>query len=114
MNAKMKRVDVASSGLPDHVQDLFWDYDSEAIDWDDDRELVIRRVLTDGNWDAITWLRDRLGDERLRGWMLEHEGRGLSPRQLRFWEVVLELPSGQVDAWIAGRRHAVWDGRART
>lgn len=108
----MKRPDVASSRLPDQVQKLFWDYDPEAIDWHDDREFIIRRVLSEGNWDAVTWLRDRLGDDRLRGWIVEHEGRGLSPRQLRFWEVVLKLPAGQVDAWIAGQ--SIWDGRART
>lgn len=113
-NKTMKRPDVPSSRLPDHVQELFWDYDSEAIDWDDDRELIIRRVVAEGNWDAIKWLRDRLGDDSLRSWIVKHEGRGLSPRQLRFWEIVLELPSGQVDAWIAGRQHAIWDGRART
>ena len=39
---------------PPSVQSLFWDYEADALDWPADRDLIVRRVLSDGTWDAIT------------------------------------------------------------
>lgn len=97
--------------LPGCVQSLFWEYDATALTWEADRDLIIRRVLTAGNWDAVTWLRDRLGDAGLRTWIERHRGGGLSPRQLRFWELVLDLSPGDVTAWIETARTSAWEAR---
>lgn len=99
----------SSSKLPIILRGLFWDYDFEVLTWEDDRELIISRVLTSGTWDAITWLRARAGDRALREWIERRHGRGLSPRQLRFWELILGLPHRRVNAWLAERQ--VWDQR---
>ena len=32
--------------------------------------------------------------------MIAHKGRGLTPRQLRFWGLVYDLPVRQVNSWI--------------
>ena len=43
----------------------------------------------------------KFSDDELRQWIVQHEGRGLSSRQLRFWEVVLDLPHDRVNGgWI--------------
>jgi uncharacterized protein DUF6922 len=47
--------------LPALLQPFFWDYDFKTLTWDDDRDLIIARVLASGTWEAITWLRTRLG-----------------------------------------------------
>ena len=96
---------------PPSVQSLFWDYEADALDWPADRNLIVRRVLSDGTWDAITWLRDRMGDAALRRWIETRSGDALSPRQLRFWELVLDLPSDRVDEWVDARRTSVWANR---
>ncbi len=98
--------------LPEPVQALFWEYDVDALSWKADRDLIIHRVLTEGDWEAVTWLRARLGDEALRVWIVEREGGALSPRQLRFWQLVLNLPAARVDAWIKTRQSSVWEERA--
>jgi len=103
----------AREDLPATVRDLFWDVDSRALRWDRDRDLILGRVLAAGPWDTVLWLRQRLGDEALRDWILRHRGRGLSPRQLRFWQLILDLPSRQVDQWLRGPERAVWDHRVR-
>ena len=97
--------------LPGRVRSLFWEYDADALSWDADRDLIIRRVLAAGDWGAVTWLRSRLGDEALRAWIRGHRGGGLSPRQLRFWQLVLDLPSEEVDGWVEAARTSVWEGR---
>jgi hypothetical protein len=90
---------------------LFWDYDFGDLSWEKDRDLITARVLTSGTWEAVTWLRSRLGDQALREWIGRHQGRGLSPQQLRFWELILGLPHRQVNAWLAAEGRQIWDKR---
>ena len=94
MNPQTKQP-ARSSTLPATLRPLFWDYDFAALNWENDRNLIMARVLTAGSWDAVTWLRSRVGDQALREWIERHQGRGLSPQQLRFWELILGLPHRQ-------------------
>jgi predicted transcriptional regulator len=97
--------------LPKHLRPLFWDHPFDRLSWITDRDLIIRRTLTDGSWQAITWLRQKTGDEALRQWLIAHKGRGLSPRQLHFWSLALALTERQVDAWIPGKASDSWVNR---
>jgi DNA-binding transcriptional ArsR family regulator len=101
----------SSISLPQSLRRYFWDYSFKELSWEKDRELIIRRLLTDGSWDSIIWLRKQIGDGGLRKWLIAHQGRGLSPRQLRFWTLVLALPRRQVDAWARTARSAPWSTR---
>jgi len=97
--------------LPEFLQPFFWDYDFDALTWEDDRELITTRVLSTGDWKALTWLRSRAGDHSLREWIECHQGGGLSPQRLRFWEIVLGLAHRQVNIWLAAERQTVWEKR---
>jgi uncharacterized protein DUF6922 len=90
---KTTRAGVRSGGdLPASVRDLFWDLDPRSLRWDRDRELITGRVLISGPWETVQWLRATIGDQAIRTWIEEHERRGLSPRQLRFWQLILDNP----------------------
>src|SRR4051794_2443258 len=104
----------ASLRLPDILRPLFWDYHFGRLTQDRDRDLIVSRVLVSGTWDHIRWLRDRYGDEVIREWLVRRAGGGLSRPQLRFWELLLELPRKQVDAWMASPGRTVWDKRVRS
>ena len=93
------------------VRSLFWDLDPRELRWEQDREQIIGRVLAAGSWDAVRWLREQAGDGALREWIERHQGRGLSPRQLRFWELIFELPHRQVNEWLRSEGRQVWDRR---
>ncbi len=97
--------------LPKQLRPFFWDYDFARLSWEEDRDLVTARILAAGSWDAICWLRARLGDSALRAWLERRQGAGLSPRQLRFWELILGLPHRQVNAWLAATGRQAWDRR---
>jgi len=101
----------AKSGLPKQLRPFFWDYEFSQLSLAKDRDLIIRRVLSNGSWDAIRWLRTRLGDRVLREWLIAHHGRGLTPRQLRFWGVLYDLPIRQVNRWVKTAQTGVWDNR---
>jgi len=102
-----------ASKLPKAVRRLFWDYDARSLTWEADRDLIQARVLSSGTWDAVTWIRKRIGDAEIRNWILRNHGRGLDERRLRFWQLVLGLPRKTVDAWIARNAHQLWRNRVK-
>jgi hypothetical protein len=94
------------------VTSLFWEYDVAELDWDEHRDFVIERVLSHGTWDQICWLREFVSDAQIRRIVEHTRGRNLSAKQLRFWQLVLEVPSGAVDEWLSSQRRQVWDRRS--
>jgi hypothetical protein len=94
--------------LPRVVEDLFWDVDRSQLSWDRTRDFITRRILVRGSWQAIEWLRSQLGDEELRKWIIQHQGRGLEPRQLRFWQIAVGIDPAEVDRWIAATASNPW------
>ncbi len=101
----------APAHLPKSLREYFWDYRFDQLSWERDRELVIRRLLTVGSWDAILWLRRQIGDAALRDWIIAQHGWGMTVRQLRFWALVLNLPREQVDVWIKAAGSNPWSAR---
>ena len=98
-------------GLPESLRPFFWDYRFSNLSLPDDKDLVIRRILSQGSWQAIRWLRKEIGDTELREWLISHQGRGLSPRQLRYWELIYALPPRQVNQWVQNSKKEVWAQR---
>ena len=99
--------------LPPAVRELFWDVDPRSLRLDRDPGMIIGRILASGPWETVKWLRSALGDEAIRRWIEEHDGRGLSPQQLRYWQLMLGIPRRRVDTWLQDERRQVWDRRAR-
>ncbi len=104
-------MDPPETVLPPFLEPFFWDYDFSQLSWEADRELIIQRVLRDGSWQAVRWLWQNLGDGGLRRWISDHQGGGLDPRQLRFWEMQLGLDRDEVDRWIARIKNSPWGQR---
>lgn len=109
----MKKPRPGAMKLPRSLRPFFWDYDFARLSWKADRDLIIGRILAVGNWDSLRWLRRRLPDAALREWLQRRRGAGLSNRQLRFWELILELPRREVNAWLAQPGRKIWEGRNR-
>lgn len=97
--------------LPEQLRPFFWDYKFSHLSMTKDRDLIIRRILSNGSWDAVRWLRKSLGDQELREWLITHRGRGLSARQLRFWSLIYDLPIRQVKQWVKAAQLDVWARR---
>lgn len=97
--------------LPEMLRGFFWEYDFNNLSWEEDRDLVIERLLAYGTWDAIKWLRHALADRELRDWLRQRRGAGLSRQCLRYWELILDLPQREVNGWLAQPGRQVWDSR---
>jgi hypothetical protein len=100
-----------SGSLPDFLQPFFWDVDFDSLDWQSDQNFIARRILTSGSWKAVSWLRSTWGDQARRSWLKAHQGSRLTPRQLRFWELLLDLPAQDVEQWIESARNNPWGRR---
>ena len=98
--------------LPPQVRSLFWEYGDRDVSLEGERDFVMGRVLSTGGWEAIRWLRGEVGEASLREYLSRTRGRLLSPRQLRLWQVLLDLPEETVTAWIESTARQVWDRRA--
>jgi hypothetical protein len=98
-------------GLPERLRSLFWDYDFAQLDWQRHRDFIIGRLLEVGPWDAICWLRREVGDDALRAWIERHRGRPLRSEQLRFWQLILDLPAETVDTWLHSPERKIWESR---
>jgi len=99
--------------LPKKLHHLFWDYDAAALDWPSDREFVISRILASGDWESIKWLMNRVKTDELRCFIVKRHGRGLESRQLRFWELILDIPRAEVNRWLRAMAGNPWHGRRR-
>lgn len=108
MYTKTKR---RRSRLRSSLRQLFWDHDFAALDWKADHDLIVGRILAAGPWDAVRGLFRRMGPAALRQWLVWRRGAGLSPRQLRFWETVLDLPRRRVNPWLTQPARQTWDQR---
>lgn len=78
--------------LPQKLKPLFWEYDFNQMRWDKHRDLIMLKVLSAGGMSDWKWLRRRVGADELRDWIVARKGRGLTPRQVSFWGVVLGIP----------------------
>ena len=94
--------------LPDELRTLFWDYDLERISWAESRHTIVLRLLEKGGMQAVRWLRERMSDDEIREFLVRRRGRGIDPRRLRFWSLLLGIPRSEVDEWIEAARQNPW------
>lgn len=99
--------------LPEQLRALFLDVTFEDLSWDLHHDFIAARILERGSLQDIKWLRGHWGDIALRDYILNRRGKGLNPRQMRYWQLILDLPADQVDQWIAQFHNSVRGRRTK-
>lgn len=100
--------------LPELLGRYFWDYAPGRLTWPESRHTIIGRLLEKGGLDAVRWLRRHVGDQQIREFISARRGRGIDPKRLRYWELILGLPEEQVSAWIATALQNPWYQRVKS
>ncbi len=95
--------------LPEFMRPLFWEVPFHKVSPKRHMSYICQRIMEHGDEPSVRWMIGTYGKKRLREWILEREGRGLSPRTLRFWEIVLDLPHRTVTRWIRTREQPQWN-----
>jgi hypothetical protein len=90
---------------------FFWDCDPESLSWARHRDFIIFRLLANGDMDAARWLRKKVGDEALRHWFISHSARGLSPQQINYWALILDIDAKLAAPWIETAANSIWEKR---
>ena len=93
------------------VAKYFWDCDFAALTWQQHQDFIIRRILQHGDINALRWLRAQVSDEALKAWIIAHHARGLSPRHIRYWALMLDIDSALADQWVEASRNSLWEKR---
>ncbi len=93
------------------VAKYFWDVDFHSIELEQHKNFIIRRILQAGDLESLRWLRTKFGDDILRDWIVSHNARGLSPRQIRYWALILEIDSHLADQWVTEASNSIWGRR---
>ena len=91
---------MVSQSMPEDLRPLFWDHDFDRLAWPADADFIIARVLQEGDDKATVWLQRQMSAAELATWIRAHQGRGLDPRRIRFWQLILDLPDNEVVTWI--------------
>lgn len=94
--------------LPANFRHHFQEYDAGSLSWEADRHTIVLRLLQSGGLEAVRWLRGRMSDGEIRDFLVARRGRGMSPRRLRFWGLVLDIPRARVDRWIEAAKANPW------
>lgn len=99
--------------LPQSVRTLLSEYDlREGTDGAGWQRAAVERVMSRGRWEEMRWLLAAFDRDRLRSYLGGRGRRALSPRELRFWCMVCEVPPAQADVWVAEARsrERAWRG----
>jgi hypothetical protein len=97
--------------LPARLSPFFWDCRFAGLSWQHDRDFIIARVLQQGDFSVSLWLMRRAGIPELRSWFNARKGRGLSPRRLSFWTLILGIPRPLVKRWLQEQDDGIWNRR---
>ena len=92
---------------------LFWEYNQKDLSLLEDKELIIKRVLSHGSVEDLRNLRKALGDEEIKAVLMKIKGRGIERRRLRFYQVIFCLPKKEVDSWLKDALRDIWEKRCR-
>ena len=77
--------------IPEFVAPCLWSYDIKQIDLQEDKKLIITRVLNYGVWKDVKWLYSVYSEDDIKK-VVSNPRRGLwFPKVLNFWETVLEI-----------------------
>lgn len=109
--AQVRGPSAPSQELPDRLRRYFWEYGTSRLTLEENRCTIVRRLLDAGGWDAVSWLLREIGDDELRTLIMRREGRGLTAKRLRFWALVLGLPTEDVSGWIDSQKRNPWSRR---
>ncbi len=94
--------------LPEFLRPLFWDANFSELSPENHQSYICLRIIEHGDLNALRWMLRYYGKARLRRWLLARQGRGLSPRALRFWQMMLGIPKRTVDQWLQSRPEPQW------
>ena len=76
------------------IKRFFWDVDFDTIDFKENKEYVIARILEYGDIKAITWLFENYDKKTIKKMLMNQ--RGFSKRTANFWSKILDVDKDKI------------------
>ncbi len=77
--------------IPAEKKWLFWSYDINSLDIEEDKEYIIVQVLNYGTWDDLKWLQKVYSEQEIRG-VVKNPRRGVwFEKVLNFWTTIFNI-----------------------
>jgi hypothetical protein len=77
--------------IPKTIMPFFQEYNFAVLDLERDIELILERVLQNGNREEVRWLLHYYGNKRVKQWIAVTGSRRLSKRRYHLWCVLLDV-----------------------
>ena len=102
-----------SSGLPESLFPLFWEYDPLEIDLIKHASLIIGRVMERGSWASMLWLQKTYSRDQLVSFLEKRGHKILPPRELTYWALVSDVDPVKKREWLKRIKEKpdVWENR---
>ena len=95
---------MAANRLPADSAWLFPEYDSESIELERHRGVIIERVLERGSWEQVRWLFATYGEGPVAEWVRRYGFRLLSRRSFALWRLALGVTDYRAPDWAVEAR----------
>lgn len=79
------------SVIPQSVRATLWSYDTDRMDIDRDKDLIITQVLNYGTKDATDWLRTTYSREDIAKNITHPRAGQWNKKSLNFWSIVFNV-----------------------
>ncbi len=77
--------------IPKTTMPFFQEYNFAVLDLERDIELILERILQNGNREEVRWLLHHYGNKRVKQWITTTGSRRLSRRRYHLWCVLLDV-----------------------
>lgn len=68
-----------SPALPAFLRPILWEYEFADLSWEADRDTIVFKILSSGDWNSVRWLRSELGAGQLPPVAAGHARTGVGP-----------------------------------
>lgn len=82
------------TSLPQKFQVFFWDTDLQKIDLQKNQNYIIERLLEWGDVDALEWIKDSFGKEKIIDAL--KNSRNISLKTASFYSYIFNIPRGDL------------------
>ena len=77
-----------------NLEAVFWDVDTNKLDFEKQSDFIIARILEHGWLDDIKWLLKKYAPGKIRKAICQ--SRDLSEKTANFWSIYLKIPKGKI------------------
>ena len=91
--------------LPRELHFLFWDCDLDGLNLNEHRFFIMERVMEQGTWNAMQWLRKNYQEEELLHYLNKKGIRTLPLRELNYWLFICGVSALERDTFLRRRKN---------